>query len=121
MDSKKNITLLLNKLGINESQKGCSNGEEWFGSGDIIDSYSPVNGSLLGKVQSGNKNDYDKLINEAEIAFKSFRKIPAPERGNLVRQLGNKIRENKAELSELVSWEMGKSLQEGMGRKSNEC
>jgi len=115
MNSKKNINLLLKKLGISEEQKGCSNGVEWFGSGDFIDSYSPVNGSLLGKIKVGNKNDYDKLINEAEVAFKSFRKIPAPERGNLVRQLGNKIRENKAELGELVSWEMGKSLQEGMG------
>ncbi len=104
MNSTKNTSLLLKKLGINKEQKGCSNGEEWFGSGEFIDSYSPVNGSLLGKVQSGNKNDYDKLINEAEIAFKSFRKIPSPERGNLVRQLGNKIRENNAELCELVSW-----------------
>jgi len=115
MNSTKNINLLLKKLGINKKQKGCSNGKEWFGSGDFIDSYSPVNGSLLGEIQTGNKNDYDKLINEAESAFKSFRKITAPERGNLVRLLGNKIRENKAELGELVSWEMGKSLQEGMG------
>ena len=112
---KNNIKSLLTKLGITENNKGCSNGIEWFGSGELINSHSPVNGSLLGKVQVGNKKDYNKLMNEAENAFKSFRKIPAPERGNLVRLLGNKIRENKAELGELVSWEMGKSLQEGLG------
>ena len=112
---KNNIKSLLTKLGITENNKGCSNGIEWFGSGKLINSHSPVNGSLLGKVQVGNKKDYNKLMNEAENAFKSFRKIPAPERGNLVRLLGNKIRENKAELGELVSWEMGKSLQEGLG------
>ena len=112
---KNNISQILNKLGIENNQHGCSNGSDWFGSGDSIISYSPVDGSKLGNVSTGNKDDYDKLINNAQKAFISFRKIPAPKRGELVRQLGNKIRDNKAELGELVSLEMGKSLQEGLG------
>ncbi len=112
---KNNISQILNKLGIENNQHGCSNGSDWFGSGDSIISYSPVDGSKLGNVSTGNKDDYDKLIDNAQKAFISFRKIPAPKRGELVRQLGNKIRDNKAELGELVSLEMGKSLQEGLG------
>ena len=113
--SQNNISEILIKLGIKDEQQGCSNGTEWFGSDSKISSFSPVDGSELGKVSTGNKKDYEKLITDAQNAFKSFRKIPAPKRGELVRQLGNKIRENKAELGELVSIEMGKSLQEGLG------
>ena len=113
--SKNNISKTLSKLGVKNNQQGCSNGSEWFGSGSKIDSFSPVDGSKLGNVSNGTKKDYEKLINDAQNAFLSFRKIPAPKRGELVRQLGNKIRNNKAELGELVSFEMGKSLQEGLG------
>ena len=113
--SKNNISRTLIKLGIKNNQQGCSNGSEWFGSGSKIDSFSPVDGSKLGNLSTGTKKDYEKLINDAQNAFLSFRKIPAPKRGELVRQLGNKIRDNKAELGELVSFEMGKSLQEGLG------
>ena len=113
--TQNNISEILNKLGIKDQQHGCSNGSEWFGSDSKISSISPVDGSELGKISTGNKDDYEKLISDAQNAFKSFRKIPAPKRGELVRQLGNKIREHKAELGELVSIEMGKSLQEGLG------
>tara|TARA_B110000240_G_C13509133_1_gene458112 strand:+ start:3695 stop:5245 length:1551 start_codon:yes stop_codon:yes gene_type:complete len=115
MENIKKIETILKKLKISKTQKGCSTGGDWFGSGKLINSYSPVDGSLIGKIQTGNNNDYEKAIKEAQKAFISFRKIPAPERGNLVRLLGNKIRNNKRELGELVSWEMGKSLQEGLG------
>ena len=103
------------KLHVSKKQKGCSTGENWFGSGEVIKSFSPVDNSLIGEIQTGSIIDYEKIITEAQKAFLSFRKIPAPERGNLVRLLGNKIRKNKRELGELVSWEMGKSLQEGLG------
>ena len=115
MENIKKIETILKKLKISKTQKGCSTGGDWFWSGKLINSYSPVDGSLIGKIQTGNNNDYEKAIKEAQKAFISFRKIPAPERGNLVRLLGNKIRNNKRELGELVSWEMGKSLQEGLG------
>jgi len=106
---------ILMKLGIKDFQMGCHTGNEWHGSGEIIESYSPVDGSLLGKVQAGSVEDYENLIERAEHAFLIFRKIPAPKRGELVRQFGNKLREKKLELGQLVSWEMGKSLQEGLG------
>ena len=115
MIKNKKVDAILNKLNVSKKQKGCSNGGNWFGSGETIKSYSPVDNSLIGEIQTGDNKDYEKIIKEAQKAFLNFRKIPAPERGNLVRVLGNKIRENKRELGELVSWEMGKSLQEGLG------
>ena len=115
MIKNEKVDAILNKLNVSKKQKGCSNGGNWFGSGEIIKSYSPVDNSLIGEIQTGDNKDYEKIIKEAQKAFLNFRKIPAPERGNLVRVLGNKIRENKRELGELVSWEMGKSLQEGLG------
>ena len=115
MKKNKKVDYILDKLGVSNNQKGCSFGEKWFGSGQIIKSYSPVDNSLMGTIQVASKKDYQKIINEAQNAFLEFRNIPAPQRGNLVRLLGNKIRANKTKLGELVSWEMGKSLQEGLG------
>ena len=115
MRENEKVDAILKKLHVSKKQKGCSTGENWFGSGEVIKSFSPVDNSLIGEIQTGSIKDYEKIIKEAQKAFLSFRKIPAPERGNLVRLLGNKIRKNKRELGELVSWEMGKSLQEGLG------
>ena len=115
MRENEKVDAILKKLHVSKKQKGCSSGENWFGSGEVIKSFSPVDNSLIGEIQTGSIIDYEKIITEAQKAFLSFRKIPAPERGNLVRLLGNKIRKNKRELGELVSWEMGKSLQEGLG------
>ena len=115
MRENEKVDAILKKLHVSKKQKGCSTGENWFGSGEVIKSFSPVDNSLIGDIQTGSIKDYEKIIKEAQKAFLSFRKIPAPERGNLVRLLGNKIRKNKRELGELVSWEMGKSLQEGLG------
>src|SRR5210317_1055177 len=109
------IKTILKNLAVESEQKGCSTGREWMGSGPRIASYSPVDGSLLGNVQTASVEDYDDLIERAEHAFLHFRKIPAPQRGELVRQFGNKLREKKSYLGQLVSWEMGKSLQEGLG------
>ncbi|MGI9541332.1 MAG: aldehyde dehydrogenase family protein, partial [Flavobacteriaceae bacterium] len=109
------IQNLLEKLNINNKQEGCNAGGVWHGQGEAIISTSPVNGALLGSVQGANVEDYERIMDKAEHAFLSFRKIPAPKRGELVRQLGNKLREKKSALGQLVSWEMGKSLQEGLG------
>ena len=111
----KKITTLLKELNIKSNQKGCHSGFSWFGSGEYIKSFSPVNGSLLGTIQVAGVEDYEKAITKAEHAFLIFRKIPAPKRGEIVRQFGNKLREKKAALGQLVSWEMGKSFQEGLG------
>jgi len=109
------IKNLLEKLNIKNNQKGCNTGGIWIGEGEILSSFSPVNDLLLGTVQGASVQDYEYILDKAEHAFLSFRAVPAPKRGDLVRQLGNKLREKKSYLGQLVSWEMGKSLQEGLG------
>ena len=109
------IKTILKNLAVEPKQKGCSTGGQWMGSGSEIAAVSPVDGSLVGNVQTATVEDYENLIERAEHAFLSFRQIPAPQRGELVRQFGNKLREKKLDLGQLVSWEMGKSLQEGLG------
>ena len=111
----KQINTLLNELNVEPSQMGCHSGGLWYGSGISIESYSPVDGSLLGTVQVAGVEDYENAVTKAEQAYLTFQKIPAPKRGEMVRQFGNKLREKKEALGQLVSWEMGKSLQEGLG------
>lgn len=105
----------LKKLGIKEENKGASTGGKFFASGKVIESISPVDNKLIAKVKTAGDNDYNKVIEAAEKAFLEFRLIPAPKRGEIVRQLGLKLREYKEDLGKLVSYEMGKSLQEGYG------
>jgi aldehyde dehydrogenase (NAD+) len=105
----------LKALGIKEINDGSSTGSNCFSSGAIIESYSPVDGQLIGKVKTTTAADYEKVMQSATAAFKSFRAMPAPQRGEIVRQFGNKLRELKEPLGKLVSYEMGKSLQEGYG------
>ncbi|MCB0402776.1 MAG: aldehyde dehydrogenase family protein [Flavobacteriales bacterium] len=102
-------------LGLKEMNHGTSTGSDFFGNGDAIASYSPTDGRLIGKVTTTTRADYEKVMASATEAFKSFRAIPAPKRGEIVRQFGNKLRELKEPLGKLVSYEMGKSLQEGYG------
>ena len=78
-------------------------------------SYSPVDGKLIGTVTATSKADYEKVIKTAQKAFKEWRLVPAPKRGEIVRQYGEALREHKDSLGRLVSYEMGKSLQEGWG------
>ena len=110
-----NLNELFNKHNIDDLTYGCSTGKKWFGSGEIIESLSPVDGKLISKVSCGSKKDFDTIIKVSNKAFDIFRKIPAPKRGELVRQFGNKLREQKELLGTLVSYEMGKSYQEGLG------
>jgi aldehyde dehydrogenase (NAD+) len=105
----------LNKLGVKEINNGTSTGSHSFGNGEAIASYSPTDGQLIGKVTTTTKEDYEKVMEAATSAFKTFRAMPAPQRGEIVRQFGNKLRELKEPLGKLVSYEMGKSLQEGYG------
>lgn len=102
-------------LGVKDLNDGTSTGSNWFASGEIIESYSPVNGKLIGKVKTSTKEDYEKVIATAQEAFKVWRTTPAPVRGEIVRQFGDKLRKYKNDLGKLVSYEMGKSFQEGLG------
>jgi aldehyde dehydrogenase (NAD+) len=111
----KTIQKSLDLLGVKHLNQGTSTGNIFFGDGEIIDSISPVDGNLIGKVTTTTKEDFEKVITTAQSAFKEWRMIPAPQRGEIVRQFGLKLRELKQPLGELVSYEMGKSLQEGLG------
>lgn len=105
----------LQLLGLKDINEGTSTGQHSFGQGALIASYSPVDGKLIGKVKTTTKDDYEKVMSAATAAFKDFRTMPAPARGEMVRQFGNKLREVKEPLGKLVSYEMGKSYQEGLG------
>lgn len=106
----------LEKLNIKPLNNGVSTGtKNWQGGGELLESYSPVDGKLIGAVQQATTEDYNNVSETAKNAFVAWRKIPAPQRGEIVRQMGNAFRENKHELGQLVSYEMGKSLQEGWG------
>ena len=111
IDIKKSLDL----LGIQDVNLGASTGVSSFGGGEEIASYSPVDGKLIGKVTSATQEDYDKIIASAKSAFNDWRLKPAPQRGEIVRQYGEKLRKYKQPLGKLVSYEMGKSLQEGLG------
>lgn len=109
----KNVLRALKIKAVNE---GVSTGlESWAGNGRMLSSYSPVDGALIGKVRQATHDDYEKVITKAEEAFKIWREVPAPKRGEIVRQMGDALRANKDNLGRLVSYEMGKSLQEGWG------
>jgi aldehyde dehydrogenase (NAD+) len=105
----------LAQLGVKAINEGTSTGQNNFSSGETLDSYSPVDGQLIGSVKTTTPADYEKVMQTATDAFKSFRLMPAPQRGEIVRQFGEKLRKNKEALGKLVSYEMGKSLQEGYG------
>ena len=106
----------LKKLGIEELNRGASTGSHWFSTrGTKIDSYSPADGQLIASVNSATETEYEAVILKAQEAFKVWKTIPAPKRGDVVRQLAEKLRVFKQPLGELVSYEMGKSLQEGLG------
>ena len=110
------ISSALKSLGINDQNSGTSTGSNWMpGSDSSIDSYSPVDGKLIGKVSETIPAQYEKTIIAAQTAFQSWRKVPAPQRGEIVRQFNEKLREKKEDLGMLVSYEMGKSYQEGLG------
>jgi aldehyde dehydrogenase (NAD+) len=106
----------LQTLGIGQTNKGVSTGLNWFESdGKFFDSHSPVDGALIGKVESANEENYEQIVKTAQEAFKIWRMVPAPKRGEVVRQMGDELRKYKMPLGKLVSYEMGKSLQEGLG------
>lgn len=105
----------IKELNLSDSNAGTWIGTQSYDSDDSIKSTSPVDGSVIGSVSVTSKEQYDKVVTEAQKAFGIWRMMPAPERGEMVRQLGEKLRERKEALGKLVSYEMGKSLQEGYG------
>ncbi|MDA9026275.1 aldehyde dehydrogenase family protein [Flavobacteriaceae bacterium] len=105
----------LDALGVKDINLGTSTGANSFANGPTIDSFSPVDGQKIGSVVCTSKEDYEAVMAAATTAFAEWRTMPAPQRGEIVRQFGNKLRDLKESLGKLVSYEMGKSLQEGFG------
>ncbi|MCB0430752.1 MAG: aldehyde dehydrogenase family protein [Flavobacteriales bacterium] len=110
------IAATLSALGLQQVNPGISTGvNHENGKGDPIVSISPVDGSEIGQVNAASREQYEQVVELAETAFRKWRTVPAPVRGEVVRQMGEALRVNKAELGKLVSYEMGKSYQEGLG------
>ena len=105
----------LKNLNINETNAGTSTGTNWISTNNHLDSFSPVDGKKIATVQITDEEAYKNVLQKAEDAFKVWRLLPAPKRGEIVRQMGEEFRRHKDDLGRLVSWEMGKSLQEGLG------
>ena len=106
----------LKALGVNRSNQGTSTGSKWYKTkGAKLESYSPADGKLIGTVQASDEKAYNAVIKQACTAFEEWRLWPAPKRGEVVRQIGVALRKYKEPLGKLVSYEMGKSYQEGLG------
>lgn len=105
----------LKNLTINEINSGTSTGSNWITTKNLLDSYSPVDGKKIASVQLTSKEAYEAVVAKAIEAFAIWRLVPAPKRGEVVRQMGDEFRRHKDDLGRLVSYEMGKSLQEGLG------
>ncbi len=104
----------LSKLGIEKENPGAFNGQ-WLGSGDLLESVSPIDGKVIAAVRQCTPDEYDRVAERAREAFLKWRAVPAPRRGEVVRRLGNALREVKHELAQLVTLEMGKIVAEGEG------
>jgi aldehyde dehydrogenase (NAD+) len=110
------IESVIKRLGLHPTNSGVSTGTKCVeGSGDILESFSPVNGRKLAGISTADAEDYALVVTKAREAFGKWKLIPAPKRGEIVRQMGEQIRLYKQDLGTLVSYEMGKSLQEGLG------
>jgi len=108
-------TTFLRKLGLKKKNDGTSTGLKSTNSGEYIASYSPVDGAHIGDVSVTTPKEYEKTVRTAQRAYAKWKMVPAPKRGDIVRQYGEALRANKENLGKLVSYEMGKSLQEGYG------
>ncbi|MTI40959.1 L-piperidine-6-carboxylate dehydrogenase [Fulvivirga lutimaris] len=116
MSNNFGIQEALKQLGIKEINSGTSTGSKWLSNdGEVISSYSPVDGQLIGKIHATTASQYEQIVQSSADAFKTWRLMPAPKRGEIVRQIGEELRKYKESLGKLVSYEMGKSYQEGLG------
>jgi aldehyde dehydrogenase (NAD+) len=108
---------LLSQLGIEGQNPAYSTGQGWGGHHNekVREVYSPADGRLIASVRMATPEDYQRVVQTAQEAFEEWRRLPSPKRGEIVRQIGNRLREYKEPLGKLVSYEMGKILQEGLG------
>lgn len=105
----------LRRLGLEAHNYGSFDGSKWFASGDKYESISPINEQPIACVTSSTSDDYDKCCEAARVAWQTWADLPMPQRGDIVRQIGDKLREHKHDLGMLISLEMGKIVAEGEG------
>jgi aldehyde dehydrogenase (NAD+) len=116
MDNSFGLAAVWQELRIADSNAGASTGSRWIDTAaGFISSVSPVNGQPIGRVQTTDAGTFQHIVEQAHAAFLQWRLVPAPQRGEVVRQIGQALRQHKEALGKLVSYEMGKSLQEGLG------
>jgi len=116
LKDKYNIRETLDRLGIKETNNGACTGTVWLKTrGDVLESFSPSDGQVIAKIAQATRDDYEKVIAKAAETFNTWRKVPAPQRGEIVRQMGDELRKYKEPLGKLVSYEMGKIYREGLG------
>jgi aldehyde dehydrogenase (NAD+) len=106
---------ILEKYDLTDEQAGAGSGEALKCSGDSLASFSPIDLKLLGKIRCASVEDYEKIVTRAAEAFQTWRMVPAPKRGEIVRQIGGALREHKKSLAELISLEVGKIRAEAEG------
>jgi len=106
---------LLEKLDLLGTQEGAGTGTWIRCRGDILESRSPINGEVIGQIRCAGPEEYDAVVARADSAFKEWRMVPAPKRGDIVRQIGNELRDHKEALGALITLEMGKIRAEGEG------
>jgi aldehyde dehydrogenase (NAD+) len=107
---------VLKQLGITDEHPGASTGTRWLKtSGEVLESFASADGTRIATIRQATAADYETIITTAQQAFPAWRKLPAPKRGEIVRQMGDALRQYKEPLGKLVSYEMGKIYQEGLG------
>jgi aldehyde dehydrogenase (NAD+) len=109
-----NSNAVLKKLGLKKINPGAFCGE-WLGSGKVLESISPIDGKVIASVRTATLEEYQRTVQRARAAFQKWQIVPAPKRGEIIRQLGNALREAKADLGRLVTLEAGKIVAEGEG------
>jgi aldehyde dehydrogenase (NAD+) len=114
MNRNESAARILKSLGLKQTNPGAFNGQ-WFGSGKTVESISPINGKVLGTIRTATPEEYERVVQQAQKAFQKWQSLPAPKRGEIIRQLGNALREAKHALGRLVSLEAGKIIAEGEG------
>jgi len=106
---------ILKKLDVADEQSGAGTGSWLTCKGELLESVSPIDGSVIGRIRCASKEEYEQVAFRAHQAFEEWKMVPAPKRGEIVRQIGNALRAHKKELGALVSLEMGKIRAEGEG------
>lgn len=107
---------VLKDLNIDGEIAGIHTGGDWqIGKGETFTVTTPIDGAVIGELKGADEAQYNAVVEKAKEAFLEWRTWPAPARGEIIRQIGNKLRENKAELGRLVTLEMGKIYSEGLG------